>query len=539
MNPAVEAADPATDPARLAQIAHQSPELAATVAANPTTYPGLLEWIVQYGDDAAKAAARVRMGISATPPPPPPAGLAPAASLPPASPVTAGAGPHLSPRVFAIGGGALAVVALGVVAALVIPSLIGGGGGPGNITTAEILHEPKLDAWRITNPFDGAGSPDEVVDLNTFEVGQDLAVLSWYSRNSSDYGASETSTNRASLVNTRTGATMWVVDTAGSVVAAVGGVGNGPTVLALSDDQGDNGQLIAIDRNGKQVSATLPNDGYSLYTAGDVTSSFRTRAVMIDGDVLATNGNSLARLSANDLSKAAWSIDEGGGNIAVTPDRVIIGDSAYSLSTGKSVTWKGGSDLYVLPLGQRLIASKQDGDSYDIVGLTTDGDETWSTPLSSTSVIASADVIVTGDPSSGTLTGISMADGSVLWTTNFSQNDGQLYTQYGTDVVWVSSGGDGFTGINARTGVELYRNSDIIQSGSLIGGTRNVVYVSGGSALEAYNPQTGVQLWSLPTPSGADDYYQFALLGGHLVAQHTLDSADTDYSSEVVLEGIG
>jgi hypothetical protein len=50
------AADPATDLGELARLAHEHPELRAVVAANPSTYEGLLEWLGQFGDPAVDAA---------------------------------------------------------------------------------------------------------------------------------------------------------------------------------------------------------------------------------------------------------------------------------------------------------------------------------------------------------------------------------------------------------------------------------------------------------------------------------------------------
>ena len=60
---AAEAANPGTDPARLAQIATEHEPLRAVVAANPATYPALLDWLDQVGDPHTKATvAWVRSG---------------------------------------------------------------------------------------------------------------------------------------------------------------------------------------------------------------------------------------------------------------------------------------------------------------------------------------------------------------------------------------------------------------------------------------------------------------------------------------------
>jgi len=60
-NPAAAAAalaDANTSPADLAEIARLHPEYGAKVAAHPNAYPGLLDWLAQYGNDAARAAVQ-------------------------------------------------------------------------------------------------------------------------------------------------------------------------------------------------------------------------------------------------------------------------------------------------------------------------------------------------------------------------------------------------------------------------------------------------------------------------------------------------
>lgn len=49
------ALDPATRPEVLAQIAQARPELRVFVAMNPSTYPGLVEWLATLGDPAVDA----------------------------------------------------------------------------------------------------------------------------------------------------------------------------------------------------------------------------------------------------------------------------------------------------------------------------------------------------------------------------------------------------------------------------------------------------------------------------------------------------
>jgi len=57
---AQQAADPTTPAAVLATLATEVPQLRATIAANPSAYPGLLEWLGQLGDPAVDAVLRAR-----------------------------------------------------------------------------------------------------------------------------------------------------------------------------------------------------------------------------------------------------------------------------------------------------------------------------------------------------------------------------------------------------------------------------------------------------------------------------------------------
>ncbi|MGO1738068.1 MAG: hypothetical protein ACTHYM_03610 [Actinomycetaceae bacterium] len=73
-DPAAEAADPATPLTRLQELAEHRPELRATIAGNPSTYPGLLEWLGNLGDDDVDAAIAQRRARTAGIDPDEPAG---------------------------------------------------------------------------------------------------------------------------------------------------------------------------------------------------------------------------------------------------------------------------------------------------------------------------------------------------------------------------------------------------------------------------------------------------------------------------------
>ncbi|WP_216822989.1 hypothetical protein [Aeromicrobium sp. A1-2] len=79
-----EAADPATTPARLQEIAQEDRTTWTAIAANPSAYPGLLEWLTEHGDDEVRAAVTAREAVVTPPPPPPPPPLPPGPPAPPA-----------------------------------------------------------------------------------------------------------------------------------------------------------------------------------------------------------------------------------------------------------------------------------------------------------------------------------------------------------------------------------------------------------------------------------------------------------------------
>ena len=80
--------DPSTSAADLAQIAQAQPGLRAQVAAHPQVYPGLLDWLDQYGDDAVKQAVAARRDAAAAMSAPSVPTSAPTPSAPGSAPAT-------------------------------------------------------------------------------------------------------------------------------------------------------------------------------------------------------------------------------------------------------------------------------------------------------------------------------------------------------------------------------------------------------------------------------------------------------------------
>lgn len=107
--------DPQATPEQLSLIARDYPALRALVAAHPHTYPGLLDWLDQCGDDATKQAVAARR--AAVQPPPP--GTAPSypPALAPSMPSTAPAATSKTATALLITGiAAIGIIALAVVA---------------------------------------------------------------------------------------------------------------------------------------------------------------------------------------------------------------------------------------------------------------------------------------------------------------------------------------------------------------------------------------------------------------------------------------
>ena len=65
-----ELADPATAPARLAELAHSNPELHPAIAAHPAAYPDLLDWLESRDDAATRQAVEQRRNPAAVAVPP-------------------------------------------------------------------------------------------------------------------------------------------------------------------------------------------------------------------------------------------------------------------------------------------------------------------------------------------------------------------------------------------------------------------------------------------------------------------------------------
>jgi len=149
-----ELAEPTTEAARLAEIAHAFPELGSEVAAHPNVYPDLVDWLTAYGSFTEPVAKSEPVANAE-----PVAKPAPVAKkvTPSAKKVTAPATPRLThPGLFAgftfAAAGALAVFLLGFTPAQTI----------GAVT--QLLAGGYSSGYYDGDPYDEGGSYDEGTD---------------------------------------------------------------------------------------------------------------------------------------------------------------------------------------------------------------------------------------------------------------------------------------------------------------------------------------------------------------------------------------
>ncbi len=170
---AAEASNPATPQARLAEIAQLHPGLQAAIAANPSCYPGLLDWIDSVGDAAAKQAVAAARGVAPTAPVNPFALPVTAATPTAAQPFAAPAAPRAATtpanrKPLFIGLAAVLVVLLvgGGVAFALVFSKFGGASSPEAAVSKALDAVKNMDAVALYGSLSPAelGSFSEAID---------------------------------------------------------------------------------------------------------------------------------------------------------------------------------------------------------------------------------------------------------------------------------------------------------------------------------------------------------------------------------------
>lgn len=533
-----EASNPTTDPARLAAIAHEDPSLGAVVAANPAAYDGLLDWLLQYGDDAAKRAVGVRRGgpAAATVVAPPvapavaPAALGVPSSAAPAAP--AAARKPLSPTLkkgLLFGGIGLAAIAVIAIAVTLISSVLGGGGSGSRIQVADIGSEPRDDAWSVVNPMieaDGLDD-DDVLHGNAATVAQDRALVQW---TAVDDSGDDTGEPQMSLLDTRNGNLLWSVEWEEefTVVSAPGAT---PYVISTFED--DFSVLYSIDpSNGDVIS-----DSESLDVLSHYSTSFGGAPLPgLNGDLLLLTEDGIGRYGANDFDEEKWFIDidlEDDGYPSVAGNRVIIGDTAYSVDNGEEVDWDGDDDLRYVDLNGKILGQDSLDDDASLYLFSASGEEQWEYELNSASVVfAEGDTLILGNEDDETLISLDLSNGEERWSVDLESAEG--YGAVGTldaGVLIVKTSDDEAVAIEISSGDELY-DFEVSDDGdwpiTIIGMTKNVFYTTGNEDgdLIAYSTRSGDEVWTLDNP----DEYSYVLLGGNIVGaqQSTVEDSEDD-----------
>jgi len=261
------ALDPGTAPEVLAGIAQRRPELRVFVATNPSTYPGLVQWLAQLRDPAVDAAlagrAPVRAEVAAVPPPPPPPSVA---SAVPADPARAESGPGMgdgtNPTTTDVAPAAAGrtrrrgvVIAVVLVGVLILAGggfagyrmLTGGTRAAASTVTATIdvgpypLHvavDGSTHTAYVTNYDDGTVS---VIDTRTNTVTDTITL----GQNPGGVAVDE-STHTAYVTNYYDG-TVSVIDTRTNTVTDTITVGQGPMGVAVEPTTGSVFVLNSVD----------------------------------------------------------------------------------------------------------------------------------------------------------------------------------------------------------------------------------------------------------------------------------------------------
>jgi outer membrane protein assembly factor BamB len=537
------ASDPQTDLATLAQLAYDNPELRVAVAANPSAYEGLLEWLAGVGDPAVTAALAAR-GRAETPATQSVASsdpaTAPASSATPFPVASQAAGSSASPSRalrFGIIGGAVAVVA--VVAIVAVIALSGAGGQSGGVVpVVNLTQRPTVGDWKIENPFLAElkkGTDEDTASLQSIQtVATNQALVQW-SFSTGDDDASDK--GQLTLLNTGTGATVWSRSwTASFSILSQPGA---PDIVL----RGAHG-LTSISRSsGATISKTAATD------VSPVGSAYF--AIPLDRILLASKGTTNL-YSTSALTRPLWA--KGIPSTSITgasDDKLFTAEAAYSLASGQKIPWSGalGDDISYFPAdrawpstgspSQILRDESRDGTgSLDLVRAN-DGSSIWHLDIPKSVKQVGFDSNGLLIESGTTLTRYSATTGQKLWShsglSTFQSsglNSSGNFAASPVDIAQAASEADTVVGIDPSTGKELYRidllastdsgsASDESENPVVLGASADVLYVVSGSGgqggnLYAYDTRTGLEKWRISQPYS--NWYAFRFAGGNLVA---------------------
>ncbi len=516
-----EAANPTTDPGRLAAIAQEHPHLGSVVAANPAAYEALLDWLTQHGDEAAKHAVAVRRGAT------------------PVLPVNPFAIPAVAANPFAVvapreprkrmSKGAKRGLVIGVVGTLTLLLAAGGGiayvavfGWPivPAVRIADVRSEPRDDAWGLINPAAEAADFDD--DLGTLlsatTVGQDRALV-----NTSASGDSD-GTYRLSLVDTLSGAVLWTIEWEKNFgFDLLSEVGSTPFVIMANLD--DEQVVLSIDAaNGDIISE---NDDHDVQ--GVSMSAAYSGGLGLGGDVLLRTEDGISRFSANDLNDEKWSVDFDDESYTVVRDRLIIGEDAYDLGTGESVKWSASEDLTVQSAGRMLLGIGGNAREQTFYRLDERGYVYWKEETEESGLLYfNSDVLVIADYQNSEMVAFDMMSGDERWSEDFDGGQA-LGASPSAGILLLQTAEDEATAIDLATGKDLY-DLDLSTDDRLVGMADTVFYLAESGGLVGYDMRTGDELWSFDNP---DEYY-FFLAGGNLVGVQNISADDAEDTPSMI-----
>lgn len=534
-----EAADPATDPARLAAIAAQEHTLGAVVALNPAAYDGLLDWIAEFGDEAAKRAVALRRGAPpppapSAPPPPPEVSTQPAAAplnpfepgapLPQLTPFGADAPAPAAPQKKRMPRRVKRGILVGVIGTLVL--LLAAGAGiayliiyglpvPPAVQNADVRSKPSV-VWELVSPVAEEVDYDKKSTLRSqvITVGQNRALVIWTNDRDSD-------DSMLSLVDTASGSALWSVEWELTADARLlSELGATPFVLetgegVVSIDAADGG--VIADNEASRVRSVAVNalDG----------------ALGIGSDVMLVSKGAIGRYGADDLDDPKWEVDIEGERYALVRDRLIVGEDAYDLTTGERVSWSGSEGLEYYSYGHMMLGVLKDHGTVIYYRLNLDGKVFWKERTKNTELAYfDSEVLVFRDTARTELTALGFVWGDTLWSEDFDAYTNIATVSRDAGVMILGIEGDDPIALDVRSGVKLYELD--VRTGDLRGIASTMFVAAAGDELIGFDLRSGDELWGLDVPDG----YWTGFAGGNLIGV-TVTTAD-DAKKNPTLIGI-
>jgi hypothetical protein len=428
------------------------------------------------------------------------------------------------------------------------------------VPVANFLERPKVGVWKMESPFVAdvkSGGSDATEQLGSIvDVAADQAIVVWtYSKDGSDPDKQQ-----LTLINTKSGATLWTRSVAGSikVVSTFGG----PDIVV----QGDH-TLSSIDRsNGRTVSQSK--------AAVEVTSAGATSTIPADR-ILLTTKNTINLYATSDLTSALWAkgIPDSSSISGFSSDRIFTQKASYSLASGQKLGWGGalGSDITYIPGNAAWPAGGESSELLRFEGANsggtidrvspTDGSSLWQIDIPNTNGGIAFDsnglLVLNGH----TLSKFSATDGKKIWSQSgysgvesFGLQPDSALAQSSVDFA-KSAGTSGLVALDPTTGKQLYaiKGLGTTASGSSdtqvtvpIGASADILYAvtnggQNGSTLFAYDIKTGLERWRINKLYS--NWYDFRILGGNLVATIpglSVGASDLkDFGDHPALLGIG